>query len=561
MAKRIFNKLPWKSVRVATSGDIEVSTYLEIAKEISGEQPVAAEEAVSGARQEAIVVIDFGSQYSLLIARRIRECNVYCELVPHDAPWERVATLNPKGFVLSGGPFSVYDKNAPLAPAYVYESRLPVLGICYGMQAITRQLGGQVAPGAKREYGHAILHLSDPASPLFADLPPATPVWMSHGDRIEAMPPEFSALAYTENSPVAVMGDGKGIYGLQFHPEVVHTPEGKTILKNFVYNICGCQGNWTTGNFVNDSLTKIKAQVNGGKVICALSGGVDSSIVATLIHRAIGDQLTCIFVDNGLLRREEVERTFNTFRLNMGMNIILAEASDRFLQRLKGVTDPEQKRKVIGKEFIKVFEEAARQAGKVDFLAQGTLYPDVIESTSSVSTASAKIKTHHNVGGLPAKMTLNLLEPLRYLFKDEVRQVGLALGLPEEMIWRQPFPGPGLAIRIIGEVTREKLEILRNADFIVMNEIKKAKLYRQLWQSFAILTDVKSVGVMGDYRTYGYLVAIRAVNSDDAMTADWFRFPYDVLARISNRIVNEVPEVNRVVYDVTSKPPSTIEWE
>ncbi len=561
MAKRIFNKLPWKSVRVATSGDIEVSTYLEIAKEISGEQPAATEEAVSGVRQEAIVVIDFGSQYSLLIARRIRECNVYCELVAHDTPWKKVAALNPKGFVLSGGPFSVYDKNAPLAPAYVYESHLPVLGICYGMQAITRQLGGEVAPGTKREYGHAILHLSDLDSPLFADLPPATPVWMSHGDRIESMPPEFSALAYTENSPIAVMGNGKGVYGLQFHPEVAHTPEGKTILKNFIYNICGCQGNWTTGNFVNDSLAKIKTQVNGGKVICALSGGVDSSIVATLIHRAIGDQLTCIFVDNGLLRREEVERTFNTFRLNMGMNIILAEASDRFLQRLKGVTDPEQKRKVIGREFIKVFEEAAQQAGKVNFLAQGTLYPDVIESTSSVSTASAKIKTHHNVGGLPAKMTLSLLEPLRYLFKDEVRQVGLALGLPEEMIWRQPFPGPGLAIRIIGEVTREKLEILRNADFILMNEIKKAKLYRQLWQSFAILTDVKSVGVMGDYRTYGYLVAIRAVTSDDAMTADWFRFPYDVLARISNRIVNEVPEVNRVVYDVTSKPPSTIEWE
>jgi GMP synthase (glutamine-hydrolysing) len=384
---------------------------------------------------------------------------------------------------------------------------------------------------------------------------------MSHGDKIEVMPPGFSALAHTENSPIAVMGNGKGIFGLQFHPEVAHTPEGKTILKNFAYRICGCKGNWTTGNFINDSLARIKEQVGDGKVICALSGGVDSSIVATLIHRAIGDQLTCIFVNNGLLRREEVERTFNVFRLNLGMNIILAEATDRFLHRLKGITDPEMKRKVIGDEFIKVFEEEANKAGKVNFLAQGTLYPDVIESTSSVSTASAKIKTHHNVGGLPAKMTLNLLEPLRYLFKDEVRQVGLALDLPEEMVWRQPFPGPGLAIRIIGEVTEEKLEILRSADFIVMNEIKKAKLYRQLWQSFAILTDVKSVGVMGDFRTYGYLAAIRAVTSDDAMTADWFRFPYDVLSKISNRIVNEVPEVNRVVYDVTSKPPSTIEWE
>ncbi len=561
MAKHIFNKLPWKSSRVTTSGDIEVSTYLEIAKEIAGEQPATAEEAVSGAEQEAIIVVDFGSQYSLLIARRIRECNVYCELVAHDTPWEKIAALNPKGFVLSGGQFSVYDPKAPLAQSYVYESRLPVLGICYGMQAITKQLGGQVAPGTKREYGHAVLHLSAVDSPLFTDLPDSMPVWMSHGDRIEAMPPGFSTLAHTENSPVAVMANGQGIYGIQFHPEVAHTPEGKTILRNFVYNICGCQGNWTMGNFINDSLLKIKEQVGDGKVICALSGGVDSSIVATLIHQAIGDQLTCIFVDNGLLRREEVERTFNTFRLNMGMNIILASASDRFLRRLKGVTDPEQKRKVIGAEFIKVFEEAAHQAGKVNFLAQGTLYPDVIESTSSVSSVSAKIKTHHNVGGLPAKMTLNLLEPLRFLFKDEVRQVGLALGLPEEMVWRQPFPGPGLAIRIIGEVTMEKLEILRSADFIVMNEIKKAGLYRRLWQSFAILTDVKSVGVMGDYRTYGYLVAIRAVTSDDAMTADWFRFPYDVLAKISNRIVNEVPEINRVVYDITSKPPSTIEWE
>jgi GMP synthase (glutamine-hydrolysing) len=357
------------------------------------------------------------------------------------------------------------------------------------------------------------------------------------------------------------MGNGEGIFGLQFHPEVAHTPEGKTILKNFVYRVCGCQGNWTMGSFINESIAKIKKQVGKGKVISALSGGVDSAVVATLIHWAIGDQLTCIFVNNGLLRREEVERTFNTFRLNLGMNIIYVDASQRFLNRLKGVIDPEMKRKVVGEEFIKVFEEEAEKIGKVDFLAQGTLYPDVIESTSSVTSASAKIKTHHNVGGLPTKMTLNLLEPLRYLFKDEVRQVGLELGLPEEMVWRQPFPGPGLAIRIIGEVTKEKLEILRSADWIVMNEIKKAKLYRQLWQSFAILTDVKSVGVMGDYRTYGYLVAIRAVTSEDAMTADWSRLPYDVLARISNRIVNEVPEVNRVVYDITSKPPSTIEWE
>ncbi len=549
------------SPRVTTSGDIEVSTYLEIAKKLGGEQPVTPREAAIEAEREAIVVIDFGSQYNMLIARRVRECHVYCELVPHDTPWEKIASLNPRGFILSGGPASVYDAGAPLAPPYIYESHLPVLGICYGMQAISKQLGGQVARGTKQEYGHAVLHLSDIDSPLFKDVPSPTPVWMSHGDRVEEMPPGFNALAYTENSPVAVMGNSEGIFGLQFHPEVAHTPEGKTILKNFVHRVCGCKGNWTMGNFVNESISKIREQVGDGKVINALSGGVDSSVVATLIHRAIGDQLTCIFVNNGLLRREEAERTFNVFRLNLGMNIIYVDATERFLDRLKGVTDPETKRKAIGGEFIAVFEEEAKKIGKVDFLAQGTLYPDVIESISSVSKASAKIKTHHNVGGLPAKMTLQLLEPLRFLFKDEVRQVGLALGLPEEMVWRQPFPGPGLAIRIIGEVTREKLEILRGADFIVMNEIKKAQLYRKLWQSFAVLTDVKSVGVMGDYRTYGYLVAIRAVTSEDAMTADWARMPYDVLAHISNRIVNEVQGVNRVVYDVTSKPPSTIEWE
>jgi len=429
------------------------------------------------------------------------------------------------------------------------------------MQVLAKQLGGQVAPGTKREYGHSLLHLSDADSPLFTGIDNPSTVWMSHADKIEELPPDFSSLAYTENSPIAVTGNGEGVFGLQFHPEVAHTPQGKTILRNFVYQICGCQGNWTIGGFINESISAIKNQVGEGKVINALSGGVDSAVGATLIHRAVGDQLTCIFVNNGLLRREEVERTFNVFRLNLGMNINSVDASERFLRRLEGVTDPEEKRKVIGEVFIRVFEEEAKKLGKVDFLAQGTLYPDVIESASSGSTATAKIKTHHNVGGLPAKMTLNLIEPLRYLFKDEVRQVGLELGLPEEMVWRQPFPGPGLAIRIIGEVTKEKLEILRSADFIVMNEIKKAQLYRQLWQSFAILTDVRSVGVMGDYRTYGYLVGIRAVTSEDAMTADWARMPYDVLARISNRIVNEVPEVNRVVYDITSKPPSTIEWE
>jgi GMP synthase (glutamine-hydrolysing) len=386
-------------------------------------------------------------------------------------------------------------------------------------------------------------------------------VWMSHGDEITEMPPGFSSLGYTENSPVAAMGNEQGVIGLQFHPEVAHTPDGKDILRNFLYKVCGCSGNWTPGSFIAESVERIKSQVGGGRVICALSGGVDSAVAAALIHRAVGDQLTCIFVNNGLLRRDEAERILNTFRRNLKMNIVYIDATDRFLGRLKGIIDPEKKRKAVGEEFIHVFEEEAAKLGKVDYLAQGTLYPDVIESVTSENRAASKIKTHHNVGGLPSKMTFTLVEPLRYLFKDEVREVGAALGLPQEMVWRQPFPGPGLAIRIIGEVTREKLEILRSADWIVMDEIKKAKLYDQLWQSFAVLTDTRSVGVMGDFRTYGYLIALRAVTSNDAMTADWARLPYDLLAQISNRIVNEVPEVNRVVYDISSKPPATIEWE
>ena len=550
-----------KTHRVATSDDVEVSTYLEIAKELQGEQLKSKVETISQGTREAIAVIDFGSQYAHLIARRVRECHVYCELIPWDEPWEKIAALQPKGFIMSGGPASVYQPKAPLAPSQLYASRLPVLGICYGMQAIAHQLGGKVAPADRHEYGQAILHISDKESPLFTGLPSSIPVWMSHGDHIVEMPPEFKALAYTENSPDAVIGNETNIYGLQFHPEVAHTPNGKTIIQNFLYRICGCQGTWTPSSFINESINAIKEQVKDGKVICALSGGVDSAVAATLIHRAIGNQLTCIFVNNGLLRREEAERALSTFQNNLKMNVIYVDATDRFLRCLKGVIDPELKRRRVGQEFIKVFEHKAGQLGKIDFLAQGTLYPDVIESTSKETKAAARIKTHHNVGGLPAKMLLTLIEPLRYLFKDEVREVGLALGLPEDMVWRQPFPGPGLAIRIIGEVTRERLEILRSADWIVMNEIKKAKLYRELWQSFAILTDVRSVGVMGDFRTYGYLVALRAVTSQDAMTADWARLPHDLLARISNRIVNEVPDVNRVVYDITSKPPSTIEWE
>ena len=524
-------------------------------------QPSKSAPAAARVQRESIVVIDFGSQYSMLIARRVRESKVYCEIVPHTAPWETIASLNPKGVILSGGPASVFDSGAPLAPSWVFDQGLPVLGICYGMQVMAHQLGGKVAPSAKKEYGPATIQQDANTEPLFHQLPDSMQVWMSHGDKITELPPEFSALAHTDNSPIAVMGNGKGMLGIQFHPEVVHTPQGKELLENFLYQICGCQPLWTPGNFVADSIKAIQDKVGSGKVICALSGGVDSAVAATLVHQAVGDQLTCIFVNNGLMRKGEPQQVQDTFGMHFKANLIFSESTEHFLSALKDVTDPEQKRKIIGGEFINVFEEESNALGQVDFLTQGTLYPDVIESESAGDSVSAKIKTHHNVGGLPEHMRLSLIEPLRYLFKDEVREVGLELGLPEEIVNRQPFPGPGLAIRIMGEVTHDKLEVLREADAILLDEIGKNNLFSEQWQTFAVLTGTRSVGVTGDFRTYGHVIAIRAVTSEDAMTADWARMPYDVLARISNRITNEVPDVSRVVYDITSKPPGTIEWE
>ena len=508
---------------------------------------------------QTIVVLDFGSQYTQLIARRLRELSVYSEVLPFNTPAAEIARRQPAGVILSGGPRSVSETGAPRADPAVLALGTPTLGICYGMQLMTDVLGGRVSSAPHREYGHAVITVTD-GQPLFAGIPASLRVWASHGDFVESAPAGFQIAATSANAPVAAMADrDRQLYGLLFHPEVVHTEHGLDILRNFAFRVCGCDGDWTMASFVEESVARIRATVGEGRVICALSGGVDSTVAALLLHRAIGDRLTCVFVDNGLLRLDEAGQVRTRFA-RLALPLEFVDATDQFLSRLEGVTDPERKRKIIGATFIDVFEERARELGEFDFLAQGTLYPDVIESVSIVGPSVA-IKSHHNVGGLPERMRFKLVEPLRELFKDEVRAVGVALGLEDEFVWRQPFPGPGLAVRLLGPITRPRLDLLRRADAIVADEVRKAGWYRRLWQSFAVLLPVQSVGVMGDERTYEHTVAVRAVESKDGMTADWARLPHDLLGAISSRIVNEVRGINRVVYDISSKPPATIEWE
>jgi GMP synthase (glutamine-hydrolysing) len=510
--------------------------------------------------RETIVILDYGSQYTQLIARRVREQHVYAEILPWDVDPARIAALSPMGIVLSGGPNSVYDEGAPSLSEIVVEAGVPVLGICYGMQLLAQRLGGEVARGTAREYGPAHVEIERGDMALLKGLPAHLAVWMSHGDRVTTVPEGFSVLARSENGILAAIGDNaRRIYGTQFHPEVHHTPQGAEILHRFLYDICGCQGSWTPDAFVEQAVADIRSQVGDGTVILGLSGGVDSAVVATLIHKAVGDQLTCIFVDTGLMRRDEAQQVAATFYEALGMHLVMVDASTRFFAALAGIVDPEEKRRIIGEQFIRVFEAEARRLNNAKFLGQGTIYPDVIESAGSAS--AHRIKSHHNVGGLPEEMDLQLVEPLRMLFKDEVRQVGLAMGLPEKLVWRHPFPGPGLAVRILGEVTRERVATLQAADTIFLEELWESGLYRDSAQAFAVLLPVRSVGVMGDGRTYANVVALRAVTTEDFMTADWARLPYDLLGRVANRIVNEVADVNRVVYDVSSKPPATIEWE
>ncbi|MDI6785739.1 MAG: glutamine-hydrolyzing GMP synthase [bacterium] len=510
--------------------------------------------------KDAILILDFGSQYTQLIARRIREHKVYSKILPYNTSISEIKKLKPKGIILSGGPASVYDKKVPHGDSHIFKLNIPILAICYGMQWMVYALGGNVVQADKHEYGRTSIEILD-SSKLFRSIKNKFFVWMSHGDYITEIPADFEVTAQTSNTPVAsIANKAKNLYGVQFHPEVTHTNYGKKIIENYLHNVCNCTANWNMKSFIESSCENIKKTVGKEKILCALSGGVDSSTAAALAHKAIGDQLICMFIDNGLLRKNELERVIEIFQKNFHINLDYVDAKNRFLEKLNNVVDPEEKRKIIGNEFIAVFEEEASKLGNIKFLAQGTLYPDVIESVS-IKGPSATIKTHHNVGGLPSTMKLKLIEPLRDLFKDEVRLLAKELGLPDEIVWQHPFPGPGLAVRIIGAITEERLDILRESDYIVQEEIKNYKLYRNIWQSFAVLLPVKTVGVMGDKRTYEYVIGLRAVHSHDGMTADWVKLPYEILDKIANRIINEVMGANRVVYDITSKPPGTIEWE